>query len=275
MDIFDNGTPKYQSPSMIYDGLCDLVQSEEISILSEIFPDVSWERQGYHYQVEGDRLKYKFEELTSHCDKMWTMAVAVWQIDQDEVHGLIFEALCNSDFAKRIGLKKLFVEHMLKGSDTQYKEIIAAYEDEVRELNRFDNHEMVKAFVRVMENYGQSFEYVTPYPLYNSFAYHFCEKLRRMNVQAEAALVAECRSLLTSYDDLMFGLKVNQALHEGLEGAFKMRTKELTAEYDEKTNALLALAAKHGLLEDFQRDVLLLSPPAIPVLDVGIITTNE
>lgn len=90
-DIYDTGTPKYKSPNSIYDGLCALVGGEEIHLLAEMFPDVSWERQGFYYQDNGDRLKDKFEELTDYGNKMWVMEIAGWQLDRDEV---LYDTLC-------------------------------------------------------------------------------------------------------------------------------------------------------------------------------------
>ena len=269
VDIFDNGTPKYKSPNRIYEGLCDLVQSEEISLLSDIFPDVSWERQGYYYQDNGDRLKAKFEETMDYGEKMWLMEVAAWQLDQDEVHDLIYLAISNSDFAKRIGLKKLFVEYMLRGDSSRYKEIIADYEMELRELNCFDNAGMVVSFVKVMKEYGQTFEFESPYPIHNSFLWRFCDKAKRLDVRNEVMLIAECRTFLTSYDDFIFGLRVNQVLHENLEQAHGSRLAKLQSSYKLIEAKLLAVAESHGLLSEVQADIELLQPPAIHLLEVN------
>ena len=270
VDIFDNGTPKYKSPDRIYDGLCGLVQSEEISLLSDIFPDVSWERQGFYYQDNGDRLKSKFEEMMCYGDKMWLMEVAAWQLDQDEVHDLIYLAISNSGFAKRIGLKKLFVEYMLRGDGARYKEIIADYEDELRELNCFDNTGMVKSFVKVMKEYGQTFEFESPYPIYHRFLWQFCDKAKRLDVRNEVMLVAECRTFLSSYDDFIFGLRVNQALYENLEQAHGSRLAKLQSSYKLIEAQLLAIAEKHGLLSEVQADIGLL-----PSFQSHLLKANE
>lgn len=267
VDIFDNGTPKYKSPDRIYEGLCDLVQSEEISLLSDIFPDVSWERQGYYYQDNGDRLKAKFEEMMDYGEKMWLLEVATWQLDQDQIHDLVFLATCNSDFAKRIGLRKLFVEHMLRGDGTRYKEIIANYEGELRELNFFDNNGMVKAFVKVMKEYGRTFEYESPYPIFHRFIWQFCDKAKRLDVRNEAMLIAECRTFLTSYDDFIFGLRVNQALHENLEQAHGSRLVKLQSSYDLKVAQLLVIAEKYGLLHPVQAEISTLESSKLPLLE--------
>ena len=44
-DIFDNGTPKYQSAISIYDAVRNMASGEEIGILSEMFADDSWDNQ--------------------------------------------------------------------------------------------------------------------------------------------------------------------------------------------------------------------------------------
>lgn len=267
-DIFDTGTPKYQSPQSIYDGLRELVHGEEISLLSDIFPDVSWERQGYYYQDNGDRLKEKFEKLSDYGDKMWLFEIAVWQLDNGDVNDLIFEALINPDFAKRIGLKKLFVEKLLKGDARDYKAIITEFEDAVRELDRFDRFNMAAAFADVMKPRGRDFIHESPYQTYYTFVWHFCEKAGRIDVRNEVMLVSECRTFLTSYDDFMFGLKVNQALHESLFKAHGASMAKLQSDYDQKVKVLLAAAEKFGLLPEIEREIDLVLPPSPFLLEV-------
>lgn len=226
-DFFDEyGTPKYQTAQSIYDGLCELEQSEEISILTEMFPDVSYERQGYYYQDEGSRLKGKFEQITDWCNNMWLMEVALWQTRRDddgfypEVHDLVFEVLHNVDFAKRTGFKKIFVETMLRGNDASYKEILEDFTDNVHELNQYDYNGISKAFAQAIANHGRSFGIISPHSLYGDFCNDFYKKLQRMDVKVEAQIISECRALLTSYDDFIRGLRVNQELYNGLDRYF-------------------------------------------------------
>jgi hypothetical protein len=280
VDIFDNGVPKYQSPQAIYDGLCELEQSEEINILTEMFPDVSYERQGYYYQDNGSRLKEKFEEFTDYGSNMWPMEVALWQmsgvkeysyISYPDVHDLVFEVLVNSDFAKRIGFKKLFVETMLGDYDPNRKSkvIIEDCAEEIRELNRFDFTRIANTLYKVLSTH-ESLQYTMWNPnvvhsRYNDFCNKFHDKLRRMDVRAEAALITECRSMLTAYDDFIHGLRVTQALHEYLEKTYGARLAKLQSQYDQRTAGLLMAAEKHGLLDAIKADIDL-AVPEVPLL---------
>jgi hypothetical protein len=279
-DIFDNGIPKYQSPHAIYDGLSELEQSEEINILTEMFPDVSYERQGYYYQDNGSRLKEQFEQQTDYCNNMWSMEVALWQMSgikeysythYPDVHDLVFEVFVNSDFAKRIGLKTLFVETMMNDYDPYRKSkiVIEDCAEELRELNRFDFNSMANTLYKVMSTHESlQYSYWDPnviYSRYRDFCNKFHDKLRRMDVRAEAALITECRSLLTSYDDFLHELRVTQSLHEYLERAHGARLAKLQSEYDKKVAALLMAAEKHGLLDAIKADIDL-AVPEVPLL---------
>jgi hypothetical protein len=243
-DPFETGIPKYATASSIYDALCEMVQTEEMSILSEMFADVSYDNQGYYYTDKGSILKEKFEELSEYGNKMWVMDLAVWQIDQTEIHDLVYESLINSDLAKRLGFKKLFIDKMLSGDKSEYDEIAEAYIAELGELDRFDNYEMIKAFNRVMQARGKTM-YVTPYP---NFAYALSEKVRNLNLQKETQLIVECRALLTSYDDFMLSLRMNQALYTRLEEQYKDKVLQLQASYEEKVRQLLLIAEKQGVI---------------------------
>jgi hypothetical protein len=243
-DPFDAGTPKYSTATDIYDALCELAQTEEMGILSEMFADVSTDQQGYYYTDKGHVLKEKFEELSGYGDKMWLLDLAVLQIDQGEIHDTVYEALINYDLAKRIGFKKLFVEKMLGGDKSQYDEIAEEYAAELGELNRFEHLEMFKAFSRVMKARGKEL-YVNPYP---TFAYYVAEKVRGLQLQEETRLITECRSLLTSYDDFMLGLRMNQALYTGLEKKYKAKELQLKATYEEMVRQLLLAAEEQGII---------------------------
>ncbi len=243
-DPFETGIPKYATASSIYDALCEIVQTEEMGILSEMFADVSYDNQGYYYTDKGSILKEKFEELSEYNNKMWVMDLAVWQIDQAEIHDLVYEALINSDLAKRLGFKKLFIDKMLGGDKSVYDEITEEYIAELMDLNRFDNWEMIKAFNRVMQARGKTL-YVTPYP---SFCNALCEKAKGLKLQEETQLIAECRALLTSYDDFMLGLHMNQVLHERLERQYNAKVLQLQASYEEKVRQLFLIAEKQGVI---------------------------
>lgn len=243
-DPYDNGTPKYSTAQDIYDALYELVQTEEMSILGEIGADVSWDNQTYYYTEKGNRLKEEFEKLSDCGNKMWLLELAIKQTDRCEIHGIIYDALCNDDLAKRIGFKKLFLEYMLRGYDKYYAKITEDYLDELGELNRFDSYRMMITFNKVLEangipSYGAS---------YQNFAYCLSNKIENLRLTEETKLIAECRAHLTAYDDFIFGLRINQALHEQQEHMYGCRVEELKTAYDEKLKVLLSVADRVGLL---------------------------
>lgn len=244
-DPYDNGIPKYSTAQAIYDALCELVQTEEMGILSEIGVDVSWENQGYYYTDKGNALKEAFEQLTDYGEKMWLMDLAIAQMDQNEIHELVYEAIIDSDLAKRIGFKKLFIEYMLNDRVYLYDAVIELFEAELQELNRFDNYEMICAFNRAMDANETPLCGVTPYP---TFAYRLAEKVHNLQLAKEIKLIAECRAHLTAYDDFIFGLRVNQALHKRQEQMYKQKVAALQSAYDDKLKQLLIVADRAGLL---------------------------
>lgn len=247
-DIFNAGTPKYSTASSIYDALCELTQTEEAGILGEMFTDVSYDGQEYYYTDKGCTLKEKFEELSDYGNKMWLMELAVWQIDQTEIHDLVYESLINPDMAKRLGFKKLFIEKMLRGDNFGYDEIIEEYFAELNDLNRFCNIDMMGAFNKIMQARGKDTSISSsPYP---NFAYTVAEKVRGLRLYNETKLIAECRALLTSYDDFMLGLRMNQALYTGLENQYQAKAAALQARYDEAVKQLVLTARDQGIVFD-------------------------
>lgn len=244
-DIFNAGTPKYSTADSIYDALCKLTQTEEAGILGEMFADVSYDGQEYYYTDKGYRLKEKFEELSDYGNKMWLMDLAVWQIDQTDIHDLVFEALINPDLAKRLGFKKLFIDKMLGGDKSGYDEIVEEYLDELRELDRFCNIDMMGAFNKVMQARGKDTSISSsPYP---NFAYTVAEKAKGLQLYTETRLIAECRALLTSYDDFMLGLRMNQALYAGLENQYQAKAAALQARYEEMVSRIMLAAKDQGI----------------------------
>lgn len=242
-DPFETGVPKYTTAQSIYDGLCELTQTEEMGILGEMFADVSYDGQEYYYTDKGSVLKEKFEEMTEYGNKMWLMDLAAWQIDQTEIHDLVYEALINPDLAKRLGFKSLFVDKMLGGDKSDYNEIADEYLNELQELNRFDNYAMIKAFDQVMRVRGKT----THMTHYHDLTYYLREKARNLKLYRETQLIAECRALLTSYDDFMLGLRMNQALYTGLEQRYRTKMLELKAGYEEMVRCLLLAAQEQGV----------------------------
>jgi len=262
-DPYDNGTPKYSTATDIYDALCVLEQGEEIGFISQFAPDVSYEGQDYYYQDKGGALKDKFDEMTNWGDDMWAFDLAVMQLDASEygpdVHDLVFEALHNSDLAKRLSFKKLFCDHMLLGScslKNRYDEIAEAYANELGELNRFDYRSNANAFDRALAACEISrYYHQTPY---QKFMLALSDKAARLRLDKERQLVIECRALLTSYDDFILGIKMNQALYEQQERMWQQRAAELKAGYEQKLAYLRTIAESHGLLPESEGKLKLL-----------------
>jgi hypothetical protein len=256
-DPYETGTPKYSTAASIYDGLVQLTTSEEMQILTEMFPDVMRsDQQGYYYYDKGSDLKDKFEALTDYGSKFWIMDLALWQIENNnteggsgaEIHDLVYQVLMDEDMAKRIGLKKIFVDHLLRGDAKQYAKVSELFAKELSDLDRFDFYEMVKAFNRAMEQNGTPLFVTSPYPV---FAHYFVEKVTGLKLSEETRLLTESRALLTSYDDFMLGLRMNQTLYETQERMYKQKMQALQAAYEEKVKRLYAIAENVGVLDAF------------------------
>jgi len=265
MDVYDNGIPKYSTAQDIYDALCELVQTEEMNILSEIGVDVSWENQTYYYTNKGNTLKEKFEELSEYGEKMWLINLAIFQMGYNEnymTHDIVYEALFNPDMAKRIGFKKLFIEKMLSGDGKNYEKITEDFIAELDKLNRFDHYEMIKIFNKIASENSRSLYGFTPYP---TFSYCLKDKIQNLKLLNEIKLITECKAHLTAYDDFIFGLRVNQALHERQEQSYQIKVAQLRAAYDEKLKHLLMVADRVGLLPALNAE---LQP--LPFLEKGV-----
>lgn len=245
-DIFnDGGTPKYSTAAAIQDALYDLVQTEEMGILADLGADVSWENQGYYYFDKGNALKDRFNEMSDGGNRMWLIDLAIAKMDQLEIHDTIYEALCDPDLAKFLGFKKMFVDTMLNGDKSEYARLAEEYVDTLAEENRFDFQTMVAAWNRAMERNGTPLHYTTTYP---SLSTAVINKLYRLDLTEAAELVTECRAHLTAYDDFIFGLRANQALHEEQERMYEIRVRELKAGFDEKLRLVMLAAERVGLL---------------------------
>jgi hypothetical protein len=273
-DPYDGGTPKYSTAQDIYDALCEMEQTEEMGILNEIGEranlldaiglDVSWENQDFVYFEKGCKLKEKFDNLTDYGNRMWLADLAIMRLDCldengafFEIHDFVYEALMNNDLAKRVGFKKLFVDDMLNGQSKGYAEIAEQYADELGELNRFGFRENAGKWSGVMErqkSWGRCFEE------YGTFTRHLINKLMRLELFEEMRLVCECRAVLTSYDDFIFGLRVNQSLHEEQERAFGSRLAALQSAYDAKLAQLRCVAESAGLLPALTKELEQIKP---------------
>lgn len=222
-DPFDPGVAKYITATSIYDGLLSLTRSEEICFIGQMFPNVSYDNQDYYYYEKGYALYERFEEMCGYGEKMWVMEMAAFQVDQDArmnhtvIHDYVYDAIINADLARRLGFKKIFVEHMTHGiSNKQYNDIIEAYACELQELNCFDYCDMIRAYLRAIEACGWEF-YGNPYDSYNGFSYALNDKMMSLRLPKEKQLIIECRAILNSYDDFILGLRMNQSLYESLE----------------------------------------------------------
>ena len=149
-DIFDSGTPKYQSPTDIYDAVRAMASGEEIGILGEMFADVSWENQDYYYADNGAKLDARWDSVTDYGNNMWLMDVAAWQLSEDDANEWMPQILCNDDLAKRISFKKVFIETVLDGDTGRYKDVAEAFMDELGDLDRNDYFANSRALAAVL-----------------------------------------------------------------------------------------------------------------------------
>lgn len=269
-DPFDPGIPQYMTATSIYDGLLSLTRSEEMCIIGQMFPNVSYDNQDYYYYEKGYTLYERFEEMSGYGEKMWVMELAAFQVDQDArmnhtfIHDYVYDAIINTDLARRLGFKKIFVEHMTHGiSNKQYSEIIEAYACELQELNRFDYCDMIRAYLRAVEACGWEFQ-GNPYDFYNGFTYALYDKMMSLRLPKEKQLIIECRAILNSYDDFILGLRMNQSLYESLEQQYERQAAQLKASYEEKVKLLYAIAASKGIVFDPGEELVLLRDCDLP-----------
>jgi hypothetical protein len=267
-DPYDTGTPKYQTAQDIYEALCELTQTEEMSVLSEMFQDVSYDNQEYYYTEKGYALKEKFEELSDYGSKMWLIDLAVTQMElsnnQGEIHDTIFEVLVNPDLAKRIGFKKCFIDHVLWGDKSQYDKIAEAFSEELYELNRFDYSSMVAALYEAGKA-RDGFFARSPNAEYNRLCNALRDKIMNLRLSAETQLIVDCRALLFSYDDFIYGLRMNQHLYEQQEHLYRSKVAELKGNYKELVKRLFVVAESKGFALGTTEIKMLLAAADIPV----------
>ena len=244
-DIYDTGTPKYQSATDIYDALGKMASGEEIGILSEMFADVSWENQDYYYADNGNKLHERWDAVTEYGDKMWLMDIAAWQLLDEDANDWVFEALINDNLAKRIGFRKIFIDTVLCGVQSKFRDTAEAFEECLRELNRFGFHENTEALYSAL-NGEVDFGFVRS--RYGDLCSAIYKKLKGIRLDSEKQLIVESRALLTAYDDFMFGLKSNQYLYNQQERMYRVKVAELQAKYDDVVRQLLAAAQMQGIV---------------------------
>lgn len=243
-DPYDNGTPKYSTATSIYDALCEVENGEEIGILSEMFGDVSWKGQDYYYIDKGSSLKEKFEELTNYGNDMWKIDIAIAQIDGIDSNDMIYEALNNEDFARRIGFKKIFIDVILKGAGRFYAAATEEYFETIKELDAFRFYDMSQSLIAALKEVG----FPTAYVSYDRLCSEVYNKVSGLRLIEETKLVYECRALLTSYDDFLFGLRANQQMYNTLEQQFNTKMLRLQEEYDSKVRHLTQMAQEQGVV---------------------------
>jgi uncharacterized protein (DUF2164 family) len=253
-DIYEPQGTYFSTPQEIYDGLARLCDTEEMDILSEMFQDVSTERQGYYYYDQGHALKEKFDALTEWGNKLWIMDLAIFQINHEstEIHDIVYLLLCDDDMAKRVGFKKIFTDRLWY-EKKDYERIAEMFREEAGELNRFTQHEMIMAWRRVMEQNGTPQSVVSPYP---AFATEVYKKVMGLRLDVEKTLLIQAKALLAAYDDFMLGLRMNQVLYNRLEeGIWRQRYEALA----EQTKYILAEAARQGVALRLGEDIKLLT----------------
>lgn len=263
MNYGENGTPKYSTADSIREALGELQHTEEMGLLADIGVDVSWENQGYYYFDKGFKLAEQFDKLTDWSDKLWLIDLAIFQLEGEEIHDVVYDSLINEDMAKRIGSKKIFVEFILKGNRQDYDLISQKFAEVLGELDWYGYRENRQAFQAVINELDLPI-FVNPYP---EFAAKLYEKVLGLRLHEEKQLVVESRALLTSYDDFIFGLKANQHLYEQQERMYGQRVHALQVAYDEKLCALCAFAERNGIrLESVEQACL---PEISPEIETG------
>jgi hypothetical protein len=203
--------------------------------------DVSWEGQNYAYNDKGYALKERWDGLTYNGCEFLSFDIALLQMGESEVHAAVYEVLRDATLAKRIGFKKIFVEQILRGDASRYDEIIEDFTERVGDLDRFDGYDMNIALHATLKEFGRETPGVFTYPLLSHAVF---DKLSKLKLEAEKLLIVESRAFLISYDDFIFGLKMNQGINEELQ----RKIAELQFAFDKKVAQLRAAAERVGLL---------------------------
>lgn len=233
-DPFDTGKQKYHSATDIYDALQAMSSGEEIGILSDMFSDVSWEGQDYYYTDNGGKLVERWDEIIDYGDKMWVMDLAAWQLDDEDANEWVYQILCNDDLAKRIGFKKIFVDTVLMGDTSRYKDAAEAFEAELGDLDRNDFYGNSNALASIFP--GDAWTVVSY--RYNSLCSAVYRKLKGLRLDTEKQLVSESRAMLIAYDDFMYGLKSNQYLYNQQKVMYQQKCTKLQEQFELAVEAL-------------------------------------
>ena len=83
---------------------------------------------------------------------------------------------------------------------------------------------------------------------YTELCDKLCKKANGLRLYEETRCIVESRALLTSHEDFIFGLRVNQQLYIQLEQQYKSKVAQLQAAYEEKVRRLMLLAKAQGVI---------------------------
>ena len=186
---------------------------------------------------------------------MWKFDVAIYKLDVGEIWEIIAEALRNDVLAKRLGLKKMLVEHMLGGDAKTYKQAVEDFNDAISEYDRYDFYNFNNTFTVITDRIGIAYHPAH----FHRFIYDVQNKIEKLDVSAEIGFIADCRAHLTSYDDFLHGLRANQALYEMQETAHQNRMLALEKVYAEKLKLVMQAAERTGVLPQLAHELKLLA----------------
>lgn len=252
-DPYDTGTPKYSTIYDIYNGLKEVSSGEERDIMLQMFEDVSWENQDYYYIDKADMLLADYNKLSDYGNSTYLLELAMlilYGTDEYgyvsfEVHDTVHEALYNSELAKKLGFKKIFVEHMLAGKSEIYNDVKEELYEAIHELDYAANfNTIVKLYDGIMKNHDIFLN--NPNVNYNTFCNRIYDKIMKLDLAKEKVFIAESRAHLTAHDDFIFGLRINKELYDNMDKIFQQKYQALQAGYEEKLHGLLALAESQG-----------------------------
>jgi len=264
-DPYEGGNPKYSTAKVIRDELHALANPEEVGIVQEMFPDVSWQNQDFIYTQKAERMLERFDGLSGYGKKMWLMDLAAVKLDGWELHATVWKALRNANLANRIGLKEVITEKLMYGYRPRCKGFIKEWAEATEDLLLDDDYDydcdyddddggipvlvdkrgMSIALNAVLDKRGI---YRPENHGYFAILDGVSAKLDRAALADEMFVISAARDLLTSRDDYLHGLRVNQRLYGELEGLFKDKVKKLQEAYDAQVAALLRSAEAQGVV---------------------------
>jgi len=245
LDPYECGKPKYATAQDVRDALYALVYPEEIEIVSEFAPDVSWENQDSIYTQKATQLLEKFDALSDYGQKMWLMELAVVKLDGQELHWTVWEALRNEDLAKCLSFKKTFTDKLLGCNKAEYRTVKGEWEDVTYDLDDVDFVMMMRTLKDTLIKYDSEMVGVCEYAVLLSA---IAVRLDKLELTEERVIIFAARELLTSHDDFLNGLRCNQELFNEQKTRFNDKLKALQAAYDRKVAMLTEEAQRKGVV---------------------------